>query len=110
MDKENIEYLNRIAERVNYYCNLRQKAVNFIFLNKVVDKNLTVNIMLMAAVWGAHQRNEVLTEEDLENYFRLQSTIDHETDDIQQEVLTLDPNTEHLTLNELFELTMENYK
>jgi hypothetical protein len=66
--------------------------------------------MLMAAVWGAHQRNEVLTEEDLENYFGLQSTIDHETDDIQQEVLTLDPNTEHLTLNELFELTMENYK
>lgn len=110
MDKENVDYLYNIAERVNYYYGLRQKAITFVRKNKVVDKNLTINILLMAAVWGAHQRDEELTEEDLENYFGLQSNVDVEDEHVEKQTIRLDPNTEHLTLNELFELTLENYK
>lgn len=110
MDQSNVDYLYEIANRVNYYFKLRRKAIDYIQQNQIIDTDLKVNILLMAAVWGAHQRDEIMTEEDLLNNFGLVTKEDEEIDELRLNEISLDPSQTHLTLNELFEITVENFR
>lgn len=108
MDIENIEYLNNIARRVEYYYATRRRAVKFVIDNKIQDKDLTVNIVLMSAVWAAHQRNEELTEEELVYLFGLVSK-DGDNDITTRSILTLHSSQTNLSLEELLNATMKSY-
>lgn len=108
MDIENVEYLNSIARRVEYYYAIRKRAVKFVIDNKIQDKDLTVNIVLMSAVWAANQRNEQLTEEELLYLFGLVSK-EQNSDITSKSVLTLHPTQTDLTLEELLNQTVQSY-
>jgi hypothetical protein len=105
MDIENIEYLNNISRRVEYYFTIRKKAITYISKNRITDKDLMLNIMLMSAVWAASQRNENLTEEELVYLFGLVSKEEFTTNTL----LSLHPAQSELTLEELLEITVETY-
>lgn len=106
MDQENIDYLNAIAERVEFYFNVRKKTIKYIVNNQIGDRDLSVSLVLMGAVWAAHQRKEDITEDDLLILFGLTSS----QSDGNKTVLRLDPAQTDLTLEEIFELTVENFK
>ena len=105
MDTENIKYLNSISRRVEYYFTVRKKAIAYISKNRITDKDLLLNIILMSAVWAASQRNEELTEDELLYLFGLISKEDLSTN----KLLSLHPSHSELTLEELLEITVETY-
>lgn len=107
MSRETEKYLKTIAERVKFYYGIRKQAVKYIFDNKITDNLLSVNIVLTAAIWAAHQRKEIINEDDLLIFFGLNKITDTNEDKI---TLELGPDQENLTLNELFEMTVENFK
>lgn len=104
MDQENIDYLYDIGKRVSYYYNVRKKAVKFIIDNRIKDKELSVNVILMAAIWAAHQLGEDLTEENLFIIFGLAPKDDS---DLSNAVMRLHPDQHHLTLEEILDITVE---
>jgi hypothetical protein len=101
------EYLQRIGKRVEYYFNIRKKAVEFIYKNKIKNKDLSVHIVFIAALWAAHKVNEELTQEELLLLFGLVST---EESEFTQTVMKLHPDQADLTLDEVLNLTVENFK
>mgnify|MGYP000908795685 CR=1 FL=1 len=107
MDQENLNYLDQIAERVTYYYSIRKKAIRYIMENQIRDAELGINLVLMSAVWAAHQRKEEMTEESLLILFGLSKSTDDEV--IEQSVLVLQPEHEQLTLNEIFDQTVESF-
>lgn len=107
MDIDNVIYLENIAERVTYYNEARKKGANFIVDNKIVNKSLIVNILLMTAVWAAYQRQEVLTDDEVLIFFGLQA---QEREEEFHTFLEIHPKHRELTLYELLEMTVENFR
>ena len=106
MNKENVKYLKDLATRADYYYKIRKKEVQYIINNKISDKTLSVNIVLMAAVWASHQIDHEITEEDLFIFFGLNS----EAENSSKSVLKLSSQHKELTLIELLELTVEQFR
>lgn len=106
MDQENVDYLYNLARKNSYYYEIRKKVIQYILKNKITDTTLNVNLILMSAVWAAHQLNDTLTEEDLQIMFNIVSKSNAET----SQVLKLSPQHENLTLKEILDLTVESYK
>ena len=65
MDKDNTLYLKKIAKRTNYYGSVKKKALRYIHKNKISNKAIRVNILLISAIWAAQQLNHDLREDDL---------------------------------------------
>ena len=111
MDQENLNYLNSIAEKVTYYFKVKNEALEYIFDNKIADKELTVNLLLMSAVWASHQIGDSLTGDDLLINFGLYTPNDEEIwDDISSNIIELESHNKNLTLDELLEMTIESFK
>ncbi len=108
MDQENVDYLKSLGERASYYYEVRKKAVKFIIDNKIKEKDLSVHVILMSAIWAGAQRNEDITEEDLYILFGLKN--DENDEPPSQNVMRLHPDQQHLTLQEILELTVERFK
>jgi hypothetical protein len=104
MDKENIDYLYGIARKVTFYYNVRKKAISYLLNNKISSKDLSVNVLLMSAIWAAHQLNDDLTEENLLINFGLTAKDDAE---FSNTVMRLHPEQHHLTLEEILDITVE---
>lgn len=104
MDKENIDYLYGISRKVTFYYNVRKKAIKYLLNNKINNKDLYINVLLMAAIWAAHQLNEDLTEENLLINFGLTAKEDAE---FSNTVMRLHPEQHHLTLEEILDITVE---
>jgi hypothetical protein len=104
MDQENIDYLYGIARKVTFYYNTRKKAISYLLKHKVTDKDLSVNVLLMAAIWAAHKLNEDITEENLLMNFGLTAKEDAE---LSNEVMRLHPDQHHLSLQEILDITVE---
>lgn len=104
MDQENVDYLYSIGKRVTYYYNVRKKAFNYLLANRINSKELSVNVILMAAIWAAHQLGEDLTEENLFIIFGLAPKDDSE---LSNTVMRLHPDQQHLTLEEILDITVE---
>ena len=107
MDIDNVIYLENIAERVTYYNEARKKGIKFVVDNSIINKNLIINILLMTAVWAAYQRQEVLTDDEVLIFFGLKAD---EREEEHQTFLEIHPNHRELTLYELLEITVENFK
>jgi len=111
MDKNNVDYLYGIVTRVEYYYSIRKKAIRYIMENHIKNAELGINLVLMSAVWASHQRNEFLTEEDLLILFGLSRAEETaELDMEESEVLKLNPIHFELTLDEIFDQTVESFK
>ena len=108
MDKENSLYLHNMAIKVQYYHNIRKKAVKYIAdRNLINDKELCVSVMLISALWAANKRQETLTEDDMMIFFGLE-TADKES--YVPEPLSLSEEHKDLTLRALQDLTVQSYK
>jgi hypothetical protein len=111
MDENNVDYLYSIVARVEYYYSIRKKAIRYIMDNQIKDAELGINLVLMSAVWGSYQINESLNEEDLLILFGLSRAEETEDLDMEEnEVLKLNPLHSELTLNEIFDQTVESFK
>lgn len=108
MDQENIDYLHNIGKRVKYYFNIRKQAINFILSNKITNNELSVHIVLMSAIWAATQIGEDLTQEDLLVLFGLTSKVDDT--EFSHQVMKMNPDHAHLSLEEIFKAVVENFK
>lgn len=108
MNETEYNYLINLAQRVEYYISIRKKAIEYISKNKINNKNLCVHLLLMSAVWSSHQRNENLSEGDLEIFFGLKSDLEEEF--LSTELAKLNPEQENLTLIEIFDLTVATFR
>ena len=107
MDKDNTLYLKKIAKRTNYYGSVKKKALRYIHKNKISNKAITVNILLISAIWAAQQLNQDLRGDDLLIFFDLQ----HDNDDNEVRApIRLSPEHSHLTLDELLDITVQSFK
>ncbi len=104
MDQENVDYLYSISKRVSYYFNVRKKAISYLLNNRINNKELSINVILMSAIWAAHQLGEDLTEEQLFTIFGLAPKDDS---DLNNVVMRLHPDQHHLTLEEILDITVE---
>jgi hypothetical protein len=107
MDQDNIDYLAQISTRIEYYFSIRKKAIHYIMENQIRDAELGINLVLMSAIWAAHQRNEEMNEENLFILFGLSKSTDEEI--IDQTALVLQPEHHDLTLHEIFDQTVESF-
>jgi hypothetical protein len=107
MDQDNIDYLERIADRVEYYYSIRKKAIHYIMDNQIRDAELGINLVLMSAVWAAYQRKEEMTEDNLLILFGLSKSTDEPS--LEQSALLLPPEHQELSLNEIFDQTVESF-
>jgi hypothetical protein len=106
MDLDNQLYLENIAERVNYYNQARKHGIRYIIENNIVENPLIINILLMTAVWSAHQREEILTDDEIQIFFGLATA----QGDNSFNMIELHPEHQELTLNEILEMTVERYR
>lgn len=108
MDKENSLYLHNLATKVQYYHNIRKKAIKYINdHNLLKNKDLCVSVMLTSALWAAHKRKETLDADDLMIFFGLE-TIDKDSDIL--EPLVLSEEHQNLTLKQLQDITVQSFK
>lgn len=65
MDKENLDYLSNIKDRVLAYDDIRAQVVEFLLTNKVKDIDLATDLFIIGFLWEANQRGETLNDDDL---------------------------------------------
>lgn len=107
MEDDEKDYLQKIGNRSKYYFDIRKQAIKFIYKNKIQNKDLSVHIIFVAAIWAAHRLNDELAQDDLLIFFGL---VSHNDNELDQSYLKLNPDQAHLTLDEILNLTVENYK
>lgn len=108
MDKENSLYLHNLANRVQYYHNIRKKAVKYINDHNLANnKDLCVSVVFTSALWAAHKRKEKLGNDDLMIFFGLE-TVDNDTNVL--EPLSLSEEHQNLTLKQLQDITVQSFK
>lgn len=107
MNRDNKLYLHNIANKVQYYFNIRKKAIKYISDHNLIhNKDLCVSVMLISALWAANKRNETLTEDDLVIFFGLESV---EENSFSSETISLSEEHKHLSLKELQDITVESF-
>ena len=108
---ENTAYLKSLAKRAEFFYSTKKKALQYISKNRIKDRQLCINLILMSAFWAANSRNECLLDDDLQIFFGL--TAVSETDDNFLNNLTdlkCIPDQENMTLFEIFDLVVATYK
>lgn len=107
MDQENIDYLNRIAERMAAYDNVRGNVVSYILQNSIKDIALCTDLFIVAFLYKAHQRNEVITEEELAV---LLGDGNDQDETFSKNVIVLSDEKTELSFGELLDYTVENHQ
>lgn len=108
MDKENLDYLNDIAEKAIAYDEVRMTVVEYLLTNQIKDIDLATNLFVIGFLWEASKRNEILTDEDLCMFLDAEEDISIEEIDEYKEYY-LDEKESSLSLKELLDKTVENF-
>ena len=108
MDKENLDYLNSIAERISGYYHVRSHVLEYILDNQIKDIELVTNLFITGFLWHASQREEILTTEELVMFLGAEESY-ISTDDLEPESFILDEEESKLELEDLLELTVKNF-
>lgn len=108
MDKENLDYLNSISDRVIAYDEIRAQVVEFLLNNKVSDVDLATDLFVMGFLWEAHQREETLTDDDLIMLLDGDEDIDPIDFNDQKEYI-LEEDQAEMDLIDLLALTIANH-
>lgn len=99
------QYLRDIGNRVEFYYKARCRAIDYITKHRLKNPGLQTNIVLISAIWAAHQFNKEITNDELEVIFGLHP----KSEQAQFDVYGLSPDHTELTLGELFDMTVENF-
>ena len=108
MDKENLDYLNSISNRVIAYDEIRAQVIEFLLNNKVSDVDLATDLFVMGFLWEAHQREETLTDDDLIMFLDGDEDIDPIDFNDQKEYI-LEEDQAEMDLIDLLALTVANH-
>lgn len=108
MDKENLDYLNSISDRVVAYDEVRAQVVEFLLNNKVSDIDLATDLFVMGFLWEAHRRDETLTDDDLLMFLDSDEDLEPVEYNDQKEYI-LEDDQAAMELIDLLELTIKNY-
>jgi hypothetical protein len=107
MDQENIDYLNRIAERMTEYDNVRGEVVSYILQNSIKDIALCTDLFIIGFLYKAYHRNEVITEEELAV---LLGDSNDQDETFSKNAIVLSEEKSELSFGELLDSTVENYQ
>lgn len=108
MDKENVDYLNSISERVLAYDDIRAEVVQFLLDNKVSDIDIATDLFVMGFLWLANKRDETLTDDDLIMFLDGGDDIEPIEFNEQKEYILEDDQAE-MDLIDLLEQTYNEY-
>lgn len=108
MDKENLDYLNSISDRVIAYDDVRAQVVEFLLNNKISDVDLATDLFIMGFLWEAHHREETLTDDDLIMFLDGDDDLEPIEYNDQKEYILEDDQAE-MDLVDLLELTVKNH-
>ena len=108
MDKENLDYLNSISERVLAYDDIRAEVVQFLLDNKIRDVDLATDLFVMGFLWLASQRDETLTDDDLIMFLDGGDDIEPIEFNEQKEYI-LEDDQANMELIDLLEVTFKNF-
>lgn len=108
MDKENLEYLNSISDRVVAYDDVRAQVIEFLLNNKVSDVDLATDLFVMGFLWEAHHREETLTDDDLIMFLDGDDDLDPIDFNDQKEYI-LEEDQAEMDLIDLLALTVANH-
>lgn len=107
MDKENLEYLTSIKDRVLAYDEIRSQVVEFLLNKKISDVDLATDLFVIGFLWEAHHRGEVLTDDDLIMFLDGDDLEPIEFDDMKE--YHLDEDQAELELEELLDLVYQDH-
>jgi hypothetical protein len=102
---ESKEYLQSIAERVQYYYNIRKRIIKYITENQIAEVSLQVNLLVTGAIWAADRIEDELSEDTLLSVFGLESS----SDSYGTKILKLQEDHQELSLIEILDMTVEKY-
>lgn len=107
MDKENLDYLEGIKNKVIEYDDIRSDVLGYVLENEINDLDLVTDLFVIGFLWQAHRRKEILTDEDI--IMMLDSEEDIGSADLEEyRAYFLDETHHNLTLEELLDLTVES--
>jgi len=107
MDQENIDYLNRIAERMAAFDDIRGQVLSYILTNSIEDIALCTDLFVVGFLHEAYHRGESITEEELAV---LLGDSDDDNDVFSKNAISLSEEKAELSFGELLDCTVENYQ
>lgn len=107
MNQDSIEYLNGIQERMIAYDDVRADVLDYVLTNEVKNSELITHLFIMGFLLEAHCRGEELSEQELNMFLGVDEELDYFYD--VNKIYILDESQSDLELEELLDLTVENF-
>ena len=106
MDKDSVDYLAGIGERMIAYDVIRSKIADYVLENDINDMDLVTDLFVVGFIWEAANRGEILLESELTMLLGADDNFD---EDQEFNTYVLDDDNIDLTLEELLDRTIESY-
>lgn len=100
----NKKYIENIQERMVSYNQIREEAIGYIIENGIKNSELATHLLVIAHLWLANRRGEVLTEQDINMFLNSET---HFFDIKQKEEVYLDEEHIDMDVYELFEYAVD---
>jgi len=106
MDKDSLDYLAGIGERMVAYDVIRSTIAEYVLENDIDDLDLATDLFVVGFIWEAAQRGEVLLESELTMLLGADENFD---EDQEFNTYILDDDNIDLSLEELLDRTVDSY-
>ena len=106
MDKDSLDYLAGIGERMVAYDVIRSTIAEYVLENGIDDLDLATDLFVVGFIWEAAQRGEVLLESELTMLLGADENFD---EDQEFNTYILDDDNIDLSLEELLDRTVDSY-
>ena len=100
VSNETKSYLNSIKNRVIDYVSVKDKAIRYLHVNNIHDKEVTVSSVILSMLWLSKNRNETLTEDDILTFLGI---VDFP---LTKTMLCIDDEIADLTLKEVLDIVI----
>ena len=105
MSDDSAEYLKGIADRMFAYDSIREYVLDFITDRGILDEDITLGLLVIGFLWEAEQRDEVLTEDEVNLLLGVEEDEEWSLDDMDPGItFQLDDDRADLKLDELLDL------
>lgn len=105
MSTESAHYLKGIADRMFAYDSIREYVLDFIADRNIYDEEITLSLLVVGFLWEAEQRNEILSEADVNLLLGAEEDEDWSLDDMDPGIhFQLDEDRSDLKLDDLLDL------
>ena len=103
VSEETIRYLDSIGSRVRAYHNSTYLAKEYILRETILDQEMIVNLIIMALLWTAAVREEVLTEEELFMFLGFECIFE------EDKVISMADHMKSWSIDEVFDYVVDNF-